>query len=297
MKTSRTRSQQSLQRSRLLGVVLALTFSFLLVEVAGALFSGSLALLADAGHMLTDVGGLALAILAIRLGIRPATAQKTYGYYRAEILAALVNAIALLGISGYILYEAYSRFRHPPEVQSLPMIAVASAGLVVNIVGIWLLRQESKRSLNVEGAFLEVLSDTLSSLGVIVAGLIILTTRFYLVDTIFSVLIAVFILPRTWRLLNKAVNILLEGAPPDIDLEQVRQAILALPGVLRVHDLHIWSITSGLNAMSGHIQLKTGVRGQEILENLRRLLNERFSIEHTTIQFEEEDLDEPGIHD
>ncbi|MCL5265655.1 MAG: cation diffusion facilitator family transporter [Chloroflexi bacterium] len=285
------------RQTRHLVIVLGLTTSFVFVESAGAYFTGSLALVANAGHMLTDVAGLSLAIFAIWLGQRPATPEKTYGYYRGEILAALANSVVLLLVSGFIFYEAYSRFKAPPEVRTVPMILVAGVGLIVNLAGIWLLHREAEESLNVHGAFLEVVSDALGSLGVIVAGLIMFVTGFFLVDTIFSVLIGLFILPRTWGLLNRALHVLLEGTPSHISLAEMRQEMLALKGVRDVHDLHVWSITSGFEAMSGHVRLDGQVDGHQLLENLRQLLRERFSIEHVTIQLEEEEMAEPHIHE
>jgi len=282
---------------RRLRIVLLLTTSFLVVEVGGALYTGSLALLADAGHMLTDVGGLSLALFALWFAERPATPEKTYGYYRVEILAALANATILFLISGYILYEAYRRFQSPPGIEGAPMLAVAVLGLAVNLAGIGLLRRGAEGSLNVQGAFLEVVSDALGSLGVIVAGLVILTTRFYLIDPIISVLIGLFILPRTWRLMNNALNVLLEATPAHINLAQVRREMLDLPGVREVHDLHVWTITSGLEAMSGHVRLDGTANRSKLLRELGELLRERFDIEHITIQVEEEEIGEPRDHE
>ncbi len=274
---------------RALNLTLTLTFLYFVVEVAGGLLTGSLALLADAGHMLTDVGGLALASFAAWMSQKPATATKTYGYYRTEILAALANALALFLISFYILYEAYRRFLEPPAVASLPMLAVAIIGLAVNLVGIWNLRRGSKESLNIQGAFLEVVSDTLSSLGAIAAGLIMLTTGWYYADPLFGMLIGLFILPRTWQLLTQAVNVLLEGTPAHISLAAVEQAILQVEGVTTVHDLHVWSITSGVEALSAHVVLDEAADSRapsRILEELSTRLKEEFGIDHTTIQLE-----------
>ncbi|MGH9929540.1 MAG: cation diffusion facilitator family transporter [Pyrinomonadaceae bacterium] len=208
-----------------LEIVLALTTAYLVAEVVGGFLTHSLALLADAGHMFTDVAGLGLALFAIRFAERPATPERTYGYYRIEILAALVNAIALIGISLYILYEAFERFRNPPEIQSGPMLAVASGGFIVNLAGIYLLRAASKESLNMKGAYFEVLSDMLTSIGVIVAGVIMLTTGWYYADPIISAGIGLFILPRTWMLLRDAVGVLLEGTPADVNVASLREAI------------------------------------------------------------------------
>jgi len=277
------------QHRRALMVTFGLTFTFFIVEVAGGLLTNSLALLADAAHMLTDVGGLGLALFATWISQRPATPAKTYGYYRVEILAALANTLVLFLLSFYILYEAYRRFLEPPEVQSLPMLAVAVVGLIVNLFGIYNLRRGSKESLNVQGAFLEVVSDTLGSVGVILASLIMYFTGWYYADPIFSALIGLFILPRTWVLMKQAVNILLEGTPAHINLRAVQEAIRVTPGVADVHDLHVWTVTSGMVALSTHVVLVDGMslkEGQKVLEFLESQLKDRFGIDHTTIQIE-----------
>lgn len=275
---------------RPLVLTMSLTGGFLLVEVAGALWTGSLALLADAGHMLTDVGGLGLALFAIWVATRPPTPEKTYGYYRVEILAALVNAIVLLAVSALILYEAYRRFLSPPPILGGPMLAVAAVGLLVNLTGMWLLHRGAGESLNLKGAYLEVLSDALGSLGVIVAAVVVLTTGWYLADLIIGAAIGLFILPRTWGLLRQAVNILLEGTPPHIDVPEVQAAMGRVPGVRRVHDLHVWTLTSGKEAMSAHVVVDALGAGNQILETLHELLHARFGIQHTTIQLEWEPL-------
>ena len=269
-----------------LALVLGLTASFLVAEIVGGLLTGSLALLADAGHMLTDVAGLALALLAIRFAERPATPERTYGYYRIEILAALTNAIVLIGISLYILYEAYQRFWHPPEVQSTAMLLVATVGLAVNLIGIYLLRSASAESLNMKGAYFEVLSDMLTSIGVIVAALIMLTTGWYYADPLISAGIGLFILPRTWVLLRDAVGVLLEGTPSDVNLTALRDAIKAVEGVADVHDLHVWSLTSGLNAMSVHTVLSDHRLHDEVLLAVHEKVAAEFKIAHLTVQVE-----------
>ena len=273
--------------SRRLLVVVGLTGTYMVVEVVGGLLTGSLALLADAGHMATDVLGVGLALFAVWLGGRPATPQHTYGYYRAEILAALVNSALLLAVSGYILYEAWRRFQAPPEVQSLPMVAVAGVGLVVNLIGVWLLRAGAAESLNVQGAFLEVVSDLLGSLGTIVAGLIMYFTGWWYADPLFSVFIGLFILPRTWALLREAVGVLLEGTPSHVDLADVRATMEGVPGVREVRDLHLWSITSGYLALSAHAVLDGTVPASEAMAGMRSVLKARFRVDHTTIQIDE----------
>jgi cobalt-zinc-cadmium efflux system protein len=277
------------QNRQALQLALALTSIYFIIEVAGGILTNSLALLADAAHMLTDVFGLGLALFAAWMSQKPATPEKTYGYYRFEILAALANAVVLFFISFYILYEAYRRFKEPPEVASLPMILVAVVGLGVNLAGMWILREGTRESLNVQGAFLEVVSDALGSVGVIIAGLIMLVTGWYYADPIFSVLIGLFILPRTWNLLTQAANILLEGTPAHINVGAVEQAMLAVDKVEAVHDLHVWTITSGIEALSAHVVLEEGADPQSssrVLETVTALLKERFGIDHSTIQVE-----------
>ena len=277
------------QNRRALQITFALTFSYFIVEVVGGILTNSLALLADAAHMLTDVFGLGLALFATWIGQKPATPEKTYGYYRFEILAALTNAVVLFFISFYILYEAYFRFKSPPEVASLPMMMIAVVGLGVNLAGLGILRRGAKESLNVQGAFLEVVSDALGSVGVIIAGAIMLLTGWYYADPIFSVMIGLFILPRTWKLLMQAVNVLLEGTPAHINLAAVEEAVLTVDGVEAVHDLHVWTITSGIEALSTHIVLTDNCDPKDadrVLEQLTALLKERFGIDHSTIQIE-----------
>ena len=276
-----------------LTIVLGLTTAYMVAEVIGGLLTNSLALLADAGHMLTDVLGLSMALLAIRFAQRPATPSKTYGFYRAEILAATANSIVLFGIAAYILYEAWRRFQDPPEINSLPMLAVATGGLIVNLIGVKLLHGGAGESLNVQGAFLEVISDLLGSLGVIVAGVVIYFTGWWLADPIVSVGIGLFILPRTWGLLKSALNVLLEATPSHIDLAKLEAAMCAVPGVTSVHDLHVWTITSGFIAMSGHV-LADGRPSAEVLHELLVLLRARFRIEHATLQVEAIDHADDG---
>jgi cobalt-zinc-cadmium efflux system protein len=278
------------RHTRPLAWTLGLTAGFLLIEVAGALWTGSLALLADAGHMLTDVGGLGLALFAIWFAAKPPTPEKTYGYYRVEILAAFVNALVLFGISAFILYEAYHRFLSPPPVLGGPMLVVAVAGLAVNIIGMLLLHGASREGLNLKGAYLELLGDALGSLGVIVAALLLLTTGWHLADPIIGAGIGLFIIPRTWGLLRQAVNILLEGTPPHVDVAEVERAMAGVPGVRQVHDLHVWTLTSGKDAMSGHVLVESLGAGDRILRDLHTVLHERFGIEHTTIQLESDPL-------
>ncbi|MBX7062914.1 MAG: cation diffusion facilitator family transporter [Pyrinomonadaceae bacterium] len=267
-------------------IVLGLTTAYMLAEVIGGLMTNSLALLADAGHMLTDVGGLALALLAIKFAERPATPERTYGYYRVEILAALTNAVVLIGISLYILYEAYERFRNPPEVQSTTMLLIAVIGLVINIAGVFILRSGSKESLNMKGAYFEVLSDMLTSVGVIIAGVIMLTTGWYYADPLISAGIGLFIFPRTWALLKDAVGVLLEGTPSDVNIAALRETLTKIEGVAEIHDLHVWSLTSGVNALSVHAVLAEGADHDDVLTRVHDLCKKDFHIEHVTAQTE-----------
>ena len=287
-------------RIRKLRIVLVLTGSYLICQVVGGLLTGSLALLADAGHMLTDVIGLSLSLLAVSFSTKPATPQKTYGFYRMEILASLANSLILVLIAVYITYEAYQRIINPPEVQGLPVLIIAAIGLVINIVGMKVLShthehtfEPRKRNshktienLNMTGAKMELLSDALGSIGVIIAGTIIYFTNFYLADPIISIGISLFILPRTWTLMKKSVHILMEGVPPNISHEEIKKALLNIRGVTGVFELHIWSITSGIDALSAHVVVIDTSRSREILNQINAVLENTFSINHSTIQIE-----------
>lgn len=280
-------NQTNARRNRWqLTVALALTTSYMVAEVIGGILTNSLALLADAGHMLTDAGALAIALLAVRFAGRPATPKHTYGFYRSEILAALLNAIVLLLISFYILYEAWQRFQSPPDVLSWPMLMVAIVGLIVNLISMRLLASGSKESLNVKGAYVEVLGDVLGSLGVIAASLIMIFTGWYLADPIVSAGIGLFIIPRTWRVLKEAVDILLEGTPADLDISALERAMKSVTGVADVHHLHVWTITSGVDAMSGHVVLVEGADRDRVLTELQQCLVQEFNINHSTLQLE-----------
>jgi cobalt-zinc-cadmium efflux system protein len=277
------------KNKRRLAIVFVLTTAYMLAEAIGGLVTGSLALLADAGHMLTDAGALGLALFAIQYAERPATLQKSFGYYRADVLAALVNAAVLLLISFYILYEAWQRFANPPEVMSWPMLIIAGIGLVVNFVSMRLLSGSAGQSLNLKAAYLEVLSDTLGSVAVIAASIIMLTTGWYLADPIFGAAIGLFIVPRTWKMLKDTAHVLMEGAPANVNLEAVKEEMLKIQGVVTVHDLHVWTLTSGLDSMSAHVCVEDPAQGVKVLAALRQLLDERFRISHTTIQVEDKE--------
>lgn len=271
---------------------LALTGTYMIAEVVGGLVTGSLALLADAAHMLTDVGGLALALLAIRFAARKATPQLTYGYLRTEVLSALTNALVLLLLTVYILYEAYQRFLAPPEILSTPMLIVAAIGLVVNLISMRLLAGGSSESLNVKGAYLEVLGDMLGSVGVIVAALIITLTGWRLADPIMGAGIGLFIVPRTWILLKQVTHILMEGTPPNVDLGLLERKLMEISGVNAVQDLHVWTVTSGLDAMSCHLVVVDISKGREILQQARSVMKDSFDIDHVTIQVDDSMLRE-----
>jgi cobalt-zinc-cadmium efflux system protein len=271
---------------RRLVLVLAFTGVYLLVEVVGAWLTHSHALLAEAGHMLTDAGGLAAALVAIRIAERRATPEQTFGFYRAEILAALLNAMVLIGLSGFVLFEAVQRLRNPPEVHSQGMLAVAVVGLGVTLGGLIALRGGASQSLNLKSAYYEVLSDALTAVGVIIAAVVIWTTGWYYVDPLISAAIGLFILPRTWRLLREAVRILLEGTPADVNLAVLRDALEELAGVSAVHDLHVWALTSGMNAMSLHAVLEDGASHEAVLAAVRQRAVSGFKIAHVTVQVE-----------
>lgn len=290
-----TQSAASKHKKNLL-IVLALSGTYLIAEVIGGIVTNSLALLADAAHMLTDVVGLLLAFIAIKIGERKANPSKTYGYYRTEILAAVINAVVLLGISIYVLIEAYRRFQNPPEVQSSSMLIVAGIGLVVNIVGLMILRKDSEASLNMKGAYFEVLSDMLTSVGVMIAGVIMLTTGWYYADPLISAAIGLLIFPRTWKLLMEAVHVLLEGTPKDVDIQELRKSLEETPGVKDIHDLHVWSLTSSVNAMSAHVVKDSAYPQNSLLKTLTDNTTQNFKISHTTFQIEEEGYEENEAH-
>jgi cobalt-zinc-cadmium efflux system protein len=273
---------------RRLGLVLALTLGFLSVEVVAGLLTGSLSLLADAGHMLTDVAGLVLALAAMKFAERPPSPRRTYGYHRVEILAALTNALVLLVVAAYILLEAWQRFSHPTPVAGPAVLAVAAVGLGVNAAGVLLLRAGSQSSLNIRGAYNEVLADAASSVGVIAGAGLITVTGWYWVDPLVAVGIALFILPRTYSLLREAVQVLLEGTPHDVDMTALRAAMEEVTGVKKVHDLHVWTLTSGVHALSAHAILQEGAGHEAVLTTLRHQVTHHFPISHVTVQLEEE---------
>jgi cobalt-zinc-cadmium efflux system protein len=272
---------------RLLLIVLAITFIYMIAEAIGGYFANSLALLSDAGHMFTDVAALALSLLAVRFASRPATPGKTYGFYRLEILAALVNGVTLIVLSLLICYEAYQRLWHPAEVKGWTLILISAGGLIVNIICAYLLAKGQKETLNVRGAFLHVLGDLLGSVAAIVAGVLIIWRGWAWADPIFSVVISILIIYSSWRLVADAVNILLEGTPSHINIAAVEQAMRTIAGVREVHDLHIWTITSGRHAVTVHVVVNDAGQSYRILRELRELLAQRFALTHSTIQIED----------
>lgn len=274
---------------RRLVVVLVLTAIYMLAEVIGGFLTNSLALLSDAGHMLADVASLVLALLALRFAARPATATKTYGYYRMEILAALANGTALVVISLLIAYEAFHRIRTPEEVRGFALTAVAAGGLVVNVVSAFLLHSASEENLNMRGAFLHVMGDALGSVGAILAGVLIWKWGWMLADPLISVVMCLLIIYSSWQLVRESVNILLEGTPSHINISSLVDAIHSVPGVAGVHDLHVWTISSGMEALSAHVTIEPGASHSETLEVLQERLRSEFNIGHLTIQIESPD--------
>jgi cobalt-zinc-cadmium efflux system protein len=284
--TSGTASAGARHRRALL-IALALGLAVFVVETVTALLTNSLAMLSDAGHVLTDVAGLGLALAAIQVASRPVRVPgRTYGLYRLEILAALVNAVLLLGVALFVLVEAVMRFSDPPHVIGLPVLIVATVGLVANLVALFLLRKGAGESLNVNGAFLEVLADTLGSIGTIVAAVVLVTTGWRLIDPIIGAGIGLFILPRTLRIGGQALRILLQVAPPHVDVEELRGRLAALPGVVDVHDLHVWTLTSDMEVVSAHVMVGDGVDHHDVLDQARELLRTEFGLAHATLQVE-----------
>ncbi|GAA2963975.1 cation diffusion facilitator family transporter [Streptomyces enissocaesilis] len=277
-----------------LRIALGITLTVMTVEIVGGLLANSLALIADAAHMATDALGLAMALLAIHFANRPATAKATYGYARAEILAALANCLLLLGVGGFLLFEAVDRFITPAETRSGTAIVFALVGLVANMISLSLLMKGQKDSVNVRGAFLEVLADTLGSVAVLISASVIMATGWQAADPIASLVIGLMIVPRTWKLLRETLSVLLETAPKDVDMAEVREHILDLPGVDDVHDLHAWTITSGMPVLSAHVVVSQdyldSVGHEKMLHALQGCLGDHFDVEHCTFQLE------PGGH-
>ena len=278
-------------RRRLL-LVLAVTSTVLVVEAVGSWVSGSLALLADAGHMLTDAAGILVALLASLIATRPVSPRRTFGFHRAEILAAVVNALVLLGVCGYLAYAGTRRLVHPADVDGGQMLVFAAVGLCSNLVSVALLSARRDESLNMRGAYLEVLSDTVGSVLAIVAGVLVLTTGFQRADSVASLLIAAMVLPRAWALLGEAGGVLLESTPRGMDLQEVRRHLCGVGGVVDVHDLHAWTITSGMPALSAHVTVTEASLAERgvgpILDDLTGCVAGHFGVDHATFQVEPE---------
>ena len=278
-------SASAAHRTRLV-VVFGLTLAILVVELIGAFLSNSLALLADAGHVFTDVFGIGFALAAIWFAGRPATSERTFGFLRLEILAAVGNALLLFGVAAFVLYEGWRRLTEPAEVTSGLMLAVATVGLAANGISLYLLRDAQGHSLNMRGAYLEVMGDLAGSVAVIVAAVVIALTGWTPADAIASVVIGLLIIPRTWGLLRDALDILLEATPKGINLAVVRAHILEAPGVAGVHDLHAWTITSGMNVVSAHVVMNEDAKTGDILDHLGMCLSDDFDVKHSTFQLE-----------
>ncbi|MFD2330276.1 cation diffusion facilitator family transporter [Cohnella sp. GCM10020058] len=271
-----------------LTIALAITAGIMVLEFVGGLLTDSLALLSDSGHMLSDTSALALSLAALWFASRPASAKRTYGFHRFEILAALFNGVALFVIAGFIVYEAIGRMASPPEVAGGPMMAIAVVGLIANLASAWALMRQGdvEHNVNMRSAYLHVLGDALGSVGAIAAGILMMAFGWYIADPIISIVVSVLILRSAWLVITQTVHVLMEGTPPGIDHEEVKSALLTLDGVRDVHDLHIWTITSGLDSFSCHILVEDGVQCQDVLQRAITLIEGRFGISHATIQVE-----------
>lgn len=279
-----------------LWIALALTTTFMVAEVIGGVVTGSLALISDAAHMFTDTAALAIALAAIQIGKRAVDTRRTFGYHRFEILAAAFNAVLLFGVAIYILYEAWQRMRAPQEVSSVPMLVIATLGLIINVVSMRLLSSGKDKSLNVKGAYLEVWADMLGSVGVILGAAIIWFTGWTWVDSTIAVAIGFWVLPRTWVLLRDSVNILLEGVPEGVDLGSIEKALLALPGIDSIHDLHVWAISTGKTSLSVHVVSAGGELAQTVVL-VTQALADQFNIHHSTVQPERVPCEQAsGVH-
>lgn len=275
-----------------LWIVFALVVVFMVVEVVAGLWTGSLALLSDAGHMATDALGIGMALAAIVAAAKASRGdRRTFGLYRLEILAALANAILLFAVAGYVLYESVKRVSDPPEVLSGPMLIVAVIGLVVNVIGWWLLREGSTESLNIEGAFLEVIADLIGSIGVIIAAVVIQLTGWVYIDPIIGAGIGLFILPRAYQLGRKSIRILLQESPPGVDLSDVERALVGIEGVSGIHDLHVWTLSSGMLVATVHLGVEPAADRDAVIEEARIILRDEYEVNHATLQVEAESQD------
>lgn len=283
--------------SKMLAIALGLTTTFLIAELIGSFVFNSLALMSDAAHMFTDSAALAIALAAVKIGQRPADDARTFGYRRFEILAAAFNALLLVAVACYVLWEGVQRFFEPVEVQSTGVLIVAAIGLVVNIIAIRLLSAGKDQSLNIKGAYLEVWADLLGSVGVIIGALVIMLAGWQWVDPLVAIGIGLWVLPRTWILLKDTTQILLEGVPRGIDLAALRASIAATPGVGGVHDLHVWSMASDDHSLSAHVELSDGADFETVRASVAGMLHDQYEIQHATIQVEREPCDDvDGLH-
>lgn len=271
---------------RRLTLVLSITAIFMVVELVGGLIANSLALVADAAHMLTDVGALGLSLFVLWFSRRPARPEKTYGYLRLEILAALINGVTLVVIAIAIFWQAYQRFLRPEPVEGPLMLVVSVAGLIVNLIAVRLLHSSAGHNLNLRGAYLHVIGDLIGSAGAILAAVLIITTGLVIADPIISVIVAVLVLYSSWKLVRESVDVLLESVPAHIDLLAVRKTIDDIPGVDQVHDLHVWTVTSGMVCMSGHAVVQNPDQNQRVLQEIHSALRDKFGISHITVQLE-----------
>ncbi len=281
-------AQAALRRQRL-SWVFVITLVVFVVQVIGGVAANSLALIADAGHVLADVGGVGLALAAMWIAARPPSDKRTFGYYRAEILAAVINAVVLMGIALFVLYEAWQRLINPPEVAGTLMLGFALVGLVGNGISLYLLRGADRQGLNMRAAYLEVLTDLLGSVLVVIAAVTIAATGVTAVDALASAIIGLLILPRTWSLLSEAVGVLLEATPKGMKLAEVRDHLMRAEGVVDIHDLHVWTITSGMLVASAHVVVRNDAKPASVLAELNECLASDFDVEHSTLQLETED--------
>jgi cobalt-zinc-cadmium efflux system protein len=289
---SHSHSHASSRNRTRLALTLGLAAAYMVAEAVGGWLTGSLALLADSGHMLSDVAALGLSLFAMWMAQRPPTSRRTYGYHRLEILAALANGATLVAISILVLIEAFQRFQKPPEVDAPVMMGIAAGGLLVNLAGLWVLHAGRSESLNVRGAWLHVLTDTLGSVQAIAAGALIWAFGWQWADPVASVLIALLVIYSSWSLLKEATGVLMESAPLHIDVEEVREAMIGIRGVIEVHDLHVWTITSGMESLSAHVVVEESCYDCDVLTEIRTTLHDRFGIDHMTVQMETEAFEE-----
>ncbi|MGG4107262.1 cation diffusion facilitator family transporter [Paenibacillus lautus] len=271
-----------------LAIALIITIGIMILEFVGGLLTNSLALLSDSGHMLSDASALLLSLVALWFATKPASPNKTYGFYRFEILAALLNGVALFVIAGFIVWEAIQRFDNPPTVASGSMMLIAAIGLLANLLSAWFLMRtgDVKNNVNLRSAYLHVIGDALGSVGAIIAGIVMIAFGWYIADPIISILVSILILKSAWRIIQNTVHILMEGAPETINSEEVTKSLLSIPGVTGIHDLHIWTITSNFDSLSCHLVVQDDANTYEILQQAIDLLDSRFHIEHATIQIE-----------